>query len=611
MPLKLAPQPLKILELLVSRRGELVTREQICAAIWGKETFVDFDQGLNACIRQIRAALCDRPQSPRYIETLSRRGYRFIPPVETSATAVFRPGRQLSVISPHGAGFPASKAPEPSPAGTERRSPSLALFLAATAVALILAGSYLYRNSKPKTATAETKAPIHCIAVLPFKNLSGDSRQDYLAEAVSDELITDLAQVPSLQVISRTSVMPYGTRPRNLSSLVAELGADGIVEGTVVRDRHVTRVDVRLVSASNGRNIWAQRFTAGQRGETSLEESLVRSVAEDLVHVLRPDQNSSFASSHLANNRAYEVYLHGIASLHDRSGSGLLKSRDFFSRAVRLDPQFAAAYAELAQTYSLLADYGMWPDKTAQPKAEAAARRAIQLDDSCGAAHLALAFVLWHYDWNWKDADREFRRAVALDANDATVHHWYALFLASKRDFGSAQAQMRRALELDPVSPIIRTNVGWISYYKGDLKQAVADYEQVLHTDPMFEPAQQKLWIAYALQPDQHRAFESLRAVLASNGGRRSKLHVHQAPDLDQAIEDYLHSPYLNAYERARVLAIQGKKEKALAFLQEAEQERAGWVVYIGVEPAFGSLRSSRRFQQLLAVAGFPGLPAR
>jgi len=599
--IRVQEKPLQVLAALAERQGELVTRAELQKRLWPNETFVDFEDGLNTAVKKLRVALSDDAEEPRYIETIPRRGYRFIAPVEVIAR---NPGTaKLDSGTPHPQHLNPGLASATSP---RRRYWQLALLSAAGVLVIGLMGAYWLRRSNEHARAAS--APIRSLAVLPFQNLSGDPGQEYFAEGITDGLATELGQIPSLRVTSPNSMMLFRGESKPILDIRQKLGVDAVLEGSVVRDGAMVRLDARLIGTADGRTIWARRFESNATGVIGTEDRLVRSVAERVQMVLYPDQRTELGKGRPTSNQAYEAYLHGLVSMHHRTAGSLRRSVEYFSEAIRLDPGFARAYAELAHSYCLLADYGILPDRLEEPKAEMAARRALQLDDSLGPAHSALAFVLWHYDWKWKAAEPEFKRAITLDPDDANAHHWYALFLASKDDFTGAEREIQQARKLDPLSSALRTNIGWIEYYQGNLSNAVADYQDVLQADPSLLPAHEKLWIAYALQGNRPAALQQLDFVLQAfrqmeQGGQIRDMK-QGAQSFRKTADEYVDSPYVNDYERARVLSIIGERTKALGSLREAEHERAGWMVYIGVEPAFKPLRSSPEFQRLLEDVG-------
>jgi TolB-like protein/DNA-binding winged helix-turn-helix (wHTH) protein len=612
--LRIQPQPLKVLTLLVSRAGRVVTREELRHELWGEGTFVDFEQGLNYCIRQIRVVLGDEAQTPRYIETIPRRGYRFIASLQAQPTEV----RNAEESAPGGpvaaSGEIASGTEElnTSPTALSRfrnRLQQIAI-LSAVALLLCLAGVYAWQRVRGRVTSAAAM-PIRSIAVLPFDNFSGDSHQDYLADGMTDELITDLAQLGSLRVTSRASVMRYRGAEKPIEQIRRDLGVDAIVEGSVVRSGGKVRVDARLVSTSDDRHLWAQSFSQDEQDIIALQDDVARAIAERIEVAVEPSVRARLASAHPVNTEAYEAYLHGISYFAHHSDADLEKSLDYFKHATAIDPTLAAAHAATAEAYCLLADYNVQADRVAWPQAETAARRALELDGSMGKAHAALAFALWRYEWRWKDAEAEFQKALALNPNDSDTHHVFGLFLMARGDFPGAMQQLKTASALDPLSLIIRTNMGWIRYFQRDYATAIAEYQSVLQTDPQFLPAHQKLWIAYWLQGEQQQAGRELESVFRL---------FHQASLVDAVsarvraadpgiryraeVLGYANSGPLTCYEQARLYALAGEKDAALKSLQKAESERNSWLVYAGVEPAFDLLRGSGQFRRILGNVG-------
>jgi Tfp pilus assembly protein PilF len=343
---------------------------------------------------------------------------------------------------------------------------------------------------------------------------------------------------------------------------------------------------------------------------------VAQAVAERVEVAIEPSLRERLTNAPPVKADAYEAYLHGIEYLQHHSDADLLKSLDSFKQAATLDPTFAAAYAEMAHTYCLLGDYNVLPDRVVWPQAEMNAQRALALDDSLSRAHAALALALWRYEWNWKAADTEFQKALALSPNDSDTHHFYGLFLAARGDFSPAEQQLKDAEELDPLSSIIQTNIGWLSYYQRDYPTAIADYRKVLQTDPAFIPAQSKLWIAYACDGKMDQAGNELDAMFrlyklsgpvqaAAEQGRGQLASADSR--FREKLLSYANSGYLSNYERARYLTLAGQNREALKSLAAAESQRDAWLVYAGVEPAFDPLRTSPQFERLLTDVGLSG----
>jgi len=415
----------------------------------------------------------------------------------------------------------------------------------------------------------------------------------------------------SVRVTSRASVMRYRGAQKPIERIRQDLGVDAIVEGSVVRSGGKVRVDARLVSTSDDRHLWAQSFSQDEQDIIALQDDVARAIAERVEVAIEPSVRARLASARPVNTEAYEAYLHGISFFAHHSDADLEKSLDYFRQATAIDPTLAAAHAGAAEAYCLLADYTVQPDRVAWPQAEAAARRALELDGSIAKAHAALAFALWRYEWRWKDAEAEFQKALALNPNDADTHHVYGLLLMARGDFSGAMRQLQTARELDPLSLIVRTNIGWISYYQRDYAKAIAEYQSVLQTDPQFLPVHQKLWIAYWLEGEQEQAARELESVfrlfdqesLVNRISARARA-ADAGTRYHTEILAYANSGLLTDYEQARFFALAGEKNAALKSLQKAESERNSWLVYAGVEPALDSLRGLGDFRRILGKVG-------
>ncbi len=601
---KIQELPFRVLAMLLERPGEAVTRQELQKRIWPSDTFVDFEDGLNTAIRKLREALGDDADNPRFVETLPRRGYRFIAPV---------------TVEPAGepSASPVSAVPQRTVGGSATKS-KIHDWVFAVVIVVICAGlvsGWLYwRHRAANPPVAEQR--IRSLAVLPFENLSGDPSQDYFADGMTDELTTDIAQLGFLRVTSRTSVMQYKGQDKPIAEIRQKLDVDAVVEGSVARSGNTVRINAQLVETSDDRHIWAQSFERNAQDIVALQDDVARAVAQTIQTVLQPGEQSRLENARPVSIQAYEAYLRGLSMQKQRTQDSLTKSVDFFTQATELDPTFAPAYAGLANSYDLLSDYSIVPDREAGPKAKAAAQRALSLDNSLASAHAALAFALWHYDWDWKTSDVEFQRALSLNPNDAHAHHWYGLFLAAKRDFAGASQQLQVARELDPLSLIIQTNVGWVHYYQHDFAKSEADFLNVLEQDSNFTSASTKLWLAYACDGKRMEAIQELEDDLRSRGDNAQIASIENADrttGFNAAVQSLIDSlskgatpGTVNPYHLAMLNALIGKKQEALAQLRNADADRSEWMVYISTEPAFDSIRSDPEFQKILADVHIP-----
>ncbi len=599
--------PLRVLNTIVERPGQLVSRQELIETLWPGHPAVEVEDSLNSTVKKLREALGDDAGRPLYIETVPRRGYRFIAPVQVEAPEIPQEQPEAGMAGPV---LPAAEAgpgeKESGGSGLRWAPKRWAVIVGLLAVCGILVSLTISKVLKRAEADSHT----HFIAVLPFENLSGDASQDYFAEGLTDAVTTDLAQMGSLKVISRASASHYKQDHKPLRQIQLELGVDAVVEGTVARSGGKVRVNARLVSTGDDRNLWAQSFERDTGDIISLEDDLARSVAGRIQAAIAPDLQSRLSEPHQVNVQAYEAYLTGMHDLNNhRTNNDLQKSLEQFDDAIALDPNLAKAYAGKAFAYNLLGDYDAMLGSQAAPKAEAAARRALELDPYLASAHSALGFALWKYDWNWREAEAEFQKSLAFNPNNASTHHVYAVLLACRGDFSGADEHIRKAQVLDPLSLIIRTNIGWFHYFQRDYAKAEDAYLEVLKLDPSFLPARQKLWIAYAAEGKTEQAANELENVMRLFGHQNLLQRVEKANPSARyraAIRAYVDSGMLSAYERARYQALLGKKQEALQALHDAAGERSAWIIYLGIEPVFDPMRAMPEFIDLEKQANIP-----
>ncbi len=603
---RLAPQPLRLLVLLASRYGKVVTREEIQQELWGPDTFVDFERGLNHCVRQIRAVLGDDAGAPSYIETLPRIGYRFIAPVmiavPTVEAAEFDPEPVDEFRSPENK--------ETAEVHAVRRR-FLQFGLASAFVALTIAVVFLSlrwgREAHPEAPPARLM-----VAVLPFENLTGDLDRDYLSDGLTDELIVYLGRIsPSrIGVIARTSAMHYKHAGKLPAQIGRELGVKYLLEGAVKSSGRTIRITTQLVKADDQTELWADTYDGEVNAEHILEfeRSVAGRIAQSLFLVL-PDVHMPHGTT--ANQAAYEAFLKGRLELNKRNEEGFRKSIEYFRSAVAQDPAYADAWTGLADSYNLLREYyeGRSGDELAESGREAAFK-ALALDPNLSEAHASMAFNLWRYEWKFSEAESEFHKALDLSPNNATAHHWFGMFLASRGRFDEARNELLNARTLDPLSLIVLTNSGWVNYYARRYDDAILSYKEALKLDSGFQTAQMKLAWAYeqkgiwpdalrarqgfyvqAGHPEIAKALDDAYARGGYPGVLRAILAETEKPDA---------GPYYSDYEKAKLHAMLGDGETAMKFLRNARAQRSGWLVYVGVEPAFDKLRSNPAFAQLV-----------
>lgn len=597
--LKLQPQPFKVLALLVAHPGEVVTREQLRSELWGDETFVDFEQGLNFCIRQIRAVLNDDAKSPLYIETLPRRGYRLIvpaePPTEILPAAV-RPAAVMPGIVPR--------------VGWLVRW----FFLCAVVVMLTAAVGFLaWRRVFSGARQPETK---YVVAVLPFTNLSGQPEQDYFSDSLTDDLITELGSLhpERLRVIARTSAMSYKNATEPPDRIGHALGARFVVEGSVRRSGDFVRINVELVDVNTQTHLWARSYERQLHDVMAVQGEVARDISSGIQLTLTPQAEARLAHRQPTDPKAYEAYLRGRYFWNKRTEEGLQRARSYFEQAIEDDPGYALAYAGLADAYIELGEYGVLPLKEAMPRAKAAAAKALEIDDELAEAHTSLGAIHCDFDWDWPAAEREFKRANELNPAYATAHQWYAEYLLWMGRFEESKAEMKRAQELDPLSPIINRNLGLPFFLARQYDEAITHFRKTLEVDPMFWANHFMLGWAYEEKRDYSRAiaeYETARRVhdspltLAHLGhvhavsGRKREARMLLANLLAESKRRYVPSASI-----AMVYEGLGDRDQAFEWLEKGFEERSDWMVQLRVDPRWDTMRSDARFQNLLRRVG-------
>ncbi len=563
--LHLAPQPCKVLGLLASRPHKVFTRQEIQQEIWHGETFVDFEQGLNVAVRQIRAALCDDAETPRYIETLPRRGYRFIAEVDGQPAAV-----ASAPLAP----------PEALRPSSFRRPLALAVSLALVVVAAVL----VWRMGRIPRRTPLTH--IQSLAVLPLENLSHDPEQEYFADGMTDELITDLAKIHALRVISRNSMMQYKGKHKPTPQIARELNVDALVEGTVMRSGDRVRITAQLIEAPNDRHLWAETYEGDLRNILALQGEVAAAIAKEVKLKLSAQEEIHLANARPVNPEAHEAYLRGQYRLHGMAAEATdtLKSQsiekaiDYFQQALNRDPNDALAYSGLADAYSDLSTQYRAPLEV-MPKAKAAAIRAIELDDTLAEAHVSLGYVALTFDWDWVRAEHEFRRALELNPSLPRAHAGYAEYLLFKLGRADEAIQeLQRAYAVDPLLPIAHGDLAWLSFLARRYKESIDTAERFGHDDHI-----QALSYAELGRRDQALAAADRAVSSTRNPVTLSKIaaayalagRADKARAMLPGIEGSARERYVCGFNVACVYSVLGDKDQAFAWLAKAYRDRS------------------------------------
>jgi TolB-like protein/DNA-binding winged helix-turn-helix (wHTH) protein/Tfp pilus assembly protein PilF len=606
--LKLERIPMDILLLLVGHRGQLVDRDQIAEKVWGKGVFLDTDNSINIAISKIRQTLKDDPEGPRFIQTIPGRGYRFIAPVETGVAIE----REETVAAP---APQVAEDRQPALAESTADKPSNRRWLLGTALLAVLIavagiGMQWWRSSVRSNAASGRAV----LAVLPFANLTGDASQDYFSDGLTEEMITQLGRVdPSrLGVIARTSVMNYKGARKPLNEVGRELGVEYVLEGSVRRDGGKVRVTAQLIQLSDQTHLWAQEYDRELRDILVIQSDISEEIASEIERELGAPQSRPAREGAMTAERseAYDFYLKGLYFFNKRSA--FPEAIQNLQQAVARDPQYALAYALLADSYTLMGAYQQLPASDYADQARAAALRAVELDDRSAEAHTALALIVQNHDYDWKTSEQEFRRAIALDPNYATAHQWYAEHLMWLGRFDEALAESERARQLDPLSLIIATDDAYLLYTSRQYDRAIKGFRSVLDRDPGFA-----------------RAYD-IGLVYLQTGQCSAALNDWNARPVEAFYSYWARTAYLNgrcgAPEQARkalarVLELEkqhsynptmaataylglGDKEKALEWLGKAYQQRSNELTKLKVDPIFDPLRNDPRFQDLLRRVG-------
>jgi len=614
VPVQLPPKVFDALVVMVASRGRLLGKDELLRTVW-PDSFVE-ESNLTLYISILRKALRDGEDDFQYIETVPRHGYRFIaavrevgdtPPGVGASTAAMPDGHRFTEV-------PGSVILE----SLRPRRGFRSLTYAIAAIALLLAVLILTPTVR-KRLRSSLPRPIQSLAVLPLQNLSGDPAQQYFADGMTEALITDLAKIPGLKVISRTSIMQYKDSHERLPQIARELGVDGIVEGSVLRSGDRVRITAQLVRAATDEHIWAESYERGLRDLVALQDEVSRSIAAQVQREIAPPSPQRLAASAAASPQAREDYLKGRYFWNLRSEAGYRKAIEYFQAAIAEDPQYAEAYAGLADAYALLGSLpGTNIRDTAMPKAKEMALIALKLDDTLADAHTSLAFVEMHYEWKFREAEQEFRRAIALDPNYSTAHQWYAFDLAALARMDDAVAEVKRARETDPLSAIINTDVAEMLYFARRYDDALLQARATLEIDPNFAHAHRVLERIYS---EKHMFPEAIaegeRAVALS--GNDTWMLFDLASTYALAGKKTEMQECLNRAARlspdgilpdvgsvAQTYVSFGEVDRALKVLENAYRRRDGELILLNAEPRFNSLRSDLRFQQMVQRVGLP-----
>jgi TolB-like protein/DNA-binding winged helix-turn-helix (wHTH) protein/Tfp pilus assembly protein PilF len=638
--LKLERIPLEILILLLERRGEIVSRDEIVARIWGSNVFLDTDNSIRGAVRKVRQVLNDDPETPRFIQTVTGRGYRFIAPVlspekEHSAEPKGEPstasaheriskpdsslqGLNLDLIHQKQEGA-AEQLPETeADRGRVIRDARRWLFVGLASLAVVsflsLPAFWGWRASRVRPFLQRKTV----LAVLPFDNLSRDPDQEFFSEGLTEDIVAQIAKLnpDRLTVVARRSVARYKGSTLSAKQIGKELNADYLLEGSVRRWSDRVRVTVELIQAQDQTEVWTESYDRELKDVLAVQDSVVRSIASQIHIALTEEQERRLATPRQLSPEAYEAYLKGRYYWNKRTGASMQKAEQYFQQAIDGDPAYAAAYSGLADCNSGLAWHGFKSPTEALPKSYAAARKALDINPDSAEAHASLGLAMSHR-WDWTGAEVEFRRALQLDPQYANAHHWYGDYLSMQRRHEQALTEARRALQLDPLNLMISTWLGLRYYLAHDYSHAIEQNRGSVELDPNFAAAHLVLGEDYIQAGLHGEAVAELKR--AANLSGDSPLYTAQvgvafavagrnrdALRMARELEIMSRTRYVSPYGLAQIYSALNKKNDTFKWLQTAYDDHAVWMGYLAVDPIFDRYRSDERFKDLLRRVGLP-----
>ena len=584
---KLQEQPFRVLALLVDRAGQVVTREELRQKVWATDVYVGFDQGLNNSIKKVRDALGDSADSPRFIETVDRHGYRFVAPVSVAPERASEPRLRIGLR-------------------TLRNTALIGLAAASVIAALAY---WAWHGSAMRDRTYSEKV---ILAVLPFDNLSRDPEQEFFSDGLTEEMIAQLGKLnpERLTVIARGSVAKYKGSSLAVDQIGRELHADYLVQGSVRRASDRVRITVQLIQVRDQTVLWAESYDRELKDMLTLQDSVSRTIANQIHIALTPGRQTRLPSRANLDPEAYEAYLKGRYYWNKRTADGLQKALIYFQQAIDRDPAYGAAYSGLADCNSGLSWHGFKSPAEALPKANAAALKAVEIDPQSAEAHASLGLVLYHR-WDWAAAEAEFKRALQLDPHYANAHHWYGDNLSVMGRHDEALLEAKQALELDPLNLMVGTWVGLRYYLARQYDLAIEQGQNTVELDANFAPAHLLLGESYVQRGLYEQALAELQTAASLSGN--SPLYLAQvgvahalarrkieALRIIAQLQTISNNRYVSPYGLAQIYAALNDKEQTFKWLQIAYDDRAVWMSYLAVDPVFDSFRSDQRFQYLL-----------
>lgn len=617
--LPLTPKVFDLLALLVERSGHLIEREELLTAVWA-DSFVE-EANLTVSISSLRKALGEQAEGRQYIETVPKRGYRFVADVrvlgpEQEDLILHEQTRtQLIIEQEEETDYPneikgkiEAHAKEQVKSHPSSRGRRRALIAGVAMVLMMPVAAYWWKTIRARQLQAD--AQIRSIAVLPFKQLGAGDKGELMGFGMADVLITRLGSLNRIAVRPTSAVFKYVGAEPDIASVGRELKVDAVLEGNIQSIGNRTRVTARLVRSRDGELLWAETFDGRPNEPFELQDRMSERLAAALLLNPADERRAGLTKRYTESGEAYQAYLRGRYVWNKRAPDDLKKAIEYFEQAIAIDSSYALAFAGLADSYALLGDYGVAPAREVFPRMKAAAARAVEIDDQLADAHTSLAYAKRLSDWDWEGSEREFKRAIELNYSYATAHHWYSEYLAGMGRFDEALEEAKRAENLDPQSLIINTNHGWILYLARRYDEAIEELKKALEMEPSFFLARNLVWQAYVQMGmyEEAMAWQTMTDMSKSPEARERNEILKRAYETAswkgferKALELELEKPGPVLAGSIAGLYVQiGDYDPAFKWLQRAYDNREANMVWLKINPVFDDVRSDPRFKVLL-----------
>jgi DNA-binding winged helix-turn-helix (wHTH) protein/TolB-like protein/Tfp pilus assembly protein PilF len=584
----LTPKVFDILVTLVEHGGQVVAKDDLMKRVW-PNTFVE-EGNLTQNISLLRKALGESPGGVQFIETVPRRGYRFVGDASRSWSEKPVPPQEPPppVVSiPDTNGQTAAK----------KRTP---LYAVAAGVVVLAIIGVVYFTGRGK---AGELAPIQSIAVLPFVHESSDPDAEYINDKIAESLINSLSKLPQLRVVPRSVVAGYKGKETDPRKVGQELNVRAVVTGRMRRNGDIISIQADLIDLDNVAQLWGQHYDHKLADVLLVQDDIARDIFENLRLKLNVEEKKQL--------EAYRLYLKGRNAWNKRTGDDLQQAIDFFNQAIAIDPNYGDAYAGIADCYNMLVVYGRLQPKEGFPKAKEAATRALEIDESSAEAHTSMAFIMFRWDWNRAATEREFQEAIKLKPAYAPAHQWYSSYLVAVERFDEAIAEAKRTEELEPLSFVASSHLGWIYYLAGQNDKAIEQCRKILELDPSSFPARRYLGLAYEAKGMYTEAIAEFQTGVKLSGSPLMLALLGHAyavsgktAEAKQVLNDLQQlqgQRYVSPYTVAAIHAGLGDHEQAFKWLETAVEERDIWLMNLKVDPVFARLRAQRQFTDILA----------